>query len=212
MLRYLIPFFFLLLFDPPETPALRAPIIDKVAVESVVESVGESVVESVGESVVESEEPQETAQTPTSAPQDDEIEPHDDEVVWSEEDHIAAIYIAKTLYGECRACPPTEQAAVVWCVLNRVDSQERYFPNDIVSVITQQYQFAGYSDTNPVRDDLLAMAYDVLARWYAEKRGEESGRVLPASYCFFYGDGKHNHFTEEWRGTAVWDWSLDSPY
>ena len=28
------------------------------------------------------------------------------------------------------------------------------------------------------------------------------GRVLPSGCCYFWGDGKHNYFTEEWRRIA----------
>lgn len=132
---------------------------------------------------------------------------------WTEDEDEAARFIAKTLYGECRGCTQTEQAAVAWCILNRVDSEERYFPDDIVSVITQKYQFAGYREKNPVTAELLGMAYDVMFRWLAEKDGETNcGRVLPAEYCYFVGDGKHNYFTAVWRGRDYWDWTLETPY
>ena len=62
-------------------------------------------------------------------------------------------------------------------------------------------------------DELLGLAYDVLFRWIAEKDGEENcGRVLPAEYCYFIGDGKHNYFTAVWRGCDYWDWTLETPY
>lgn len=47
----------------------------------------------------------------------------------------------------------------------------------------------------------------------AEKNGEtDVGRVLPKEYTFFIGDGFENHFTDEWKSTDYWDWSLPSPY
>ena len=43
--------------------------------------------------------------------------------------------------------------------------------------------------------------------------GEENvGRVLPAEYCFFTGDGRRNHFTTEWKSTDCFGWTLESPY
>lgn len=57
---------------------------------------------------------------------------------WTDLDETYAVFIAKTLYGECRACTETEIAAVAWIILNRVDSAERYFPDDIVAVITHR--------------------------------------------------------------------------
>lgn len=124
----------------------------------------------------------------------------------------AEIALAKTVWGESRGCTKTEQAAVVWCILNRVDSPD--FPDDIVSVITQRDQFHGYATWYPVEEDILAVVQDVLARWEMEKAGgEDVGRVLPSDYFWFHGDGKHNYFRDGYRGMYnVWDWSLESPY
>lgn len=47
----------------------------------------------------------------------------------------------------------------------------------------------------------------------AERDGKENvGRVLPAEYCFFTGDGRRNHFTTEWKSTDCFGWTLESPY
>lgn len=57
------------------------------------------------------------------------------------------------------------------------------------------------------------LAADVLTRYRAELDGEENvGRVLPAEYCFFTGDGRRNHFTTEWKSTDCFGWTLESPY
>lgn len=118
---------------------------------------------------------------------------------------------AKTVWGEARGCPPQEQAAVMWCILNRVDSSE--FPNDILSVIEQPGQFAGYSPDNPVEPHLVALVEDVMGRWELEKTAVGSvGRVLPQDYTFFTGDGVYNHFRDAYKGGNTWDWSLNSPY
>lgn len=53
----------------------------------------------------------------------------------------------------------------------------------------------------------------MLSRWYAEREGQvEVGRVLPADYLWFSGDGERNHFRNAYRGGDRWDWSLPSPY
>lgn len=123
----------------------------------------------------------------------------------------AAVALARTMWGECRGCSTTEQAAVAWCVLNRVDDSR--FPGDVVAVCDQKNQFDGYSPDYPVESDLLALAEDVLDRWEREKAGESSvGRVLPADYLYFEGDGVHNHFRQEYRSGETWDWGLESPY
>lgn len=128
--------------------------------------------------------------------------------LWTEED---AELLAKTLYGEARASDiPTEQkAAVVWCVLNRVDAGQ----GTIEEVVTKKRQFVGYDEHNYVTPELYDLAVDVLERWQAEHEGQtDVGRTLPAEYLYFTGDGERNYFTTEWHGHLNWDWSLPSPY
>lgn len=121
-----------------------------------------------------------------------------------------AEYIAKTLWGECRGCSTTEQAAVAWCILNRVDAA---FGDSVERVVTFPNQFLGYDEDNPVADEQYEIALDVLARWEREKQGEtDVGRVLPPDYLWFHGDGQHNYFRNKYQGGARWDWSLPSPY
>lgn len=129
-----------------------------------------------------------------------------------EPEDTAAECLAKMLYGEARGCSKTEQAAVVWCALNRVDSADPFYPDDIIGVVTQANQFHGYNLDNPVEPELLSLVEDVLARWAAEGDGVDAGRVLPEEYLFFSGDGQRNYFRTEWNGGSTWDWSLASPY
>ena len=125
----------------------------------------------------------------------------------------AAEYIAKTVYGEARGCSVTEQAAVIWCILNRVDERSSYGPYDVIRVVTKKNQFHGYIPSNPVTEEHYDLAIDVLSRWLKEKAGEtDVGRVLPEEYLYFSGDGVHNHYRTDWRGGERWDWSLESPY
>ncbi len=117
--------------------------------------------------------------------------------------------LAKLVWGEARGCSTTEQAAVIWTVLNRVDSEDPIFPDTIQEVVTQPWQFIGYDPNHPVEQDKVDLARDVLTRWLT---GGE-GRVLPKEYVFFHGDGIHNHFRIEYQHNGqYWDWSLDSPY
>ena len=128
-------------------------------------------------------------------------------------DETEATYIAKTIWGEARGCSTMEQAAVAWCILNRVDSDLLYILNSIREVVTQKGQFHGYSKDFPVDDDIYDLAVDVIERWQREKLGEENvGRVLPKEYLYFYGDGKRNHCTIDWKDKATWDLSLENPY
>jgi hypothetical protein len=145
---------------------------------------------------------------PTNAPED-EIEPTEQPWTPSEAD---VEYIAKTIYGEAGIVESDMQrAAVAWCILNRVDSDK--YPDTIEDVVTAKYQFLGYNPDNPVTEDLRNLAVDVLQRWHSEQDGEaEVGRVLPSDYTFFWGDGYENYFTNEWKSTDYWEWSMDNPY
>lgn len=119
--------------------------------------------------------------------------------------------LAKLVYREARGVKSkAQQAAVIWCVLNRVDTKG--FPNTISKVITQKSQFAWNSNT-PVKKEFEKLAEDVVKRWLLEKKGQKNvGRTLPKSYLYFYGDGKKNYFRKTYKGKATWNWSLPSPY
>lgn len=120
--------------------------------------------------------------------------------------------LAKTIWAEARGVPNTaRQAAVAWCALNRLD--DGTFGDTLAEVLSKPYQFA-YDPASPVTDEFLALADDVLYRWYLEKTGvEDVGRTLPEDYLFFEGDGLENHFRKEYEKTGdTWDWSLPDPY
>lgn len=132
-----------------------------------------------------------------------------------------AIALAKMAYGEARGVleysiedrvvsSEAQIAATMWIALNRVDAGK---VADAVAAVAAPNQFAGYSVDKPVDDGLLDLAYDVLDRWNAEKYGEtEVGRVIPADYLYFHGDGRHNHFRNKFEGGQYWDWSLPDVY
>lgn len=120
--------------------------------------------------------------------------------------------LAKTIWAEARGVPSTaRQAAVAWCALNRLDVGT--FGDTLAEVLSKPYQFA-YDPASPVTDEFLALADDVLHRWYLEQNGVEGvGRTLPEDYLFFEGDGLENHFRKEYEKTGdTWDWSLPDPY
>ncbi len=125
------------------------------------------------------------------------------------------VMVAKGVYGEARGVESvTEQAAVIWTYFNRADAWEM----SVSEVILQPSQFC-YDESFPTVDDfgrdLTELAQDVADRWEREHNGESSvGRVLPASYLWFGGDGEHNHFRNAYRFSEaqIWNWSLPSPY
>ena len=118
--------------------------------------------------------------------------------------------LAQVLWLEARGVSSqTEQACVVWTILNRVDAG---YGETIADVVTAPNQFA-YSPDAPVEEELANLAQDVLDRWSAEQNGAfDVGRVLPAGYFWYSGDGEHNWFRNEFRGGVKWDYGLESPY
>lgn len=129
-------------------------------------------------------------------------------------DDWAAQLIARTIWGEARGCSTIEQAAVAWCILNRVDAEGWAMGRSVEYVVTFPQQFHGYSANNPLDPDLYELAVDVLTRWELEKLGEtDVGRVLPQEFLWFHGDGQHNHFRNAYADSfTIWDWSLPDPY
>ena len=142
--------------------------------------------------------------------------------LYTDEDAIA---LAKLTWGEARGVPDlkidgrvistrTQQAAVMWTVLNRFDAG---YEESIIGVITAytvdkngkiHKQFHGYSEEYPVEEELLELAYDVLDRWNAEKHGETVVRELPSGYLWFHGDGVRSHFRDAYKNGNEWDWSV----
>lgn len=128
-------------------------------------------------------------------------------------DDVTVETLTNLLYGEARGIKELDKkSAVVWCVLNRYDNGK--FGKTIVDVATAPNQFSGYVKNRTYKDmecyeECKAMVIDVLDRYYTE---EQVGRTLPKDYLYFYGDGKQNHFTKEWRGKNYWNWSMENPY
>jgi|AGTN01.1.fsa_nt_gi hypothetical protein len=119
--------------------------------------------------------------------------------------------LAKLIWAEARGInSKAEQAAVIWCALNRVDAG--FADSTISSVVRARSQFA-YSSGSPIKKELRSLAQDVVIRWLLEKRGiGEVGRVLPSDYLYFAGHDGHNWFRKSYRGGKYWDWSLPDPY
>lgn len=153
--------------------------------------------------------PQKPVSTPVPTP---EPTPEPMIMYYTEEDVIT---MAKVMYREAGGIQSlTEIACVGWVACNRYDSCISYFNSmSITAILTQPSQFAWIPNT-PVEDRLVELAADVLQRWNTEKNtGECEGRVLPAEYLYFHGDGKHNNFRIKYEDSGLyWDYSLPSPY
>lgn len=161
----------------------------------------------------ESTEPATEAATEltTEAETEPAQEPETTEPAIPELDPWEVELIARTIWGEADGVKSkAEQAAVAWCILNRVDA----WGQSIEYVVTKPYQFLGYRPTGECPERHYELARDVLTRWYAEKAGETNvGRTLPPDYLYFIGDLKaHNWFSIVWQSGIYWDWSLPSPY
>lgn len=111
------------------------------------------------------------------------------------EDEI--IMLAKTVAQEAGDCSYTQQACVIWTVLNRVDSWE--WPNSISENLNMPGQFAYYSGKS-YRDDHYQVAYDQVYNWLFG-----GDRYLGSDYQYFYGDGWRNHFYGKNSGEYVPD-------
>ena len=135
------------------------------------------------------------------------------EKLYSESDiEIAAKIIlkeAESVKDNCGVSGDCHRAAVIWCILNRVDAGY----GDFEEVATAPNQFAYYPNTRIVKE-FYELAEDVLDRWSQEKAGiKDVGRVLPQDYLWFRGNGKVNIFRNKYKGDyEIWDWSLPDPY
>lgn len=135
------------------------------------------------------------------------------EKLYSESDiEIAAKIIlkeAESVKDNCGVSGDCHRAAVIWCILNRVDAGY----GDFEEVATAPCQFAYYPNTRIVKE-FYELAEDVLDRWSQEKAGiKDVGRVLPQDYLWFRGNGKVNIFRNKYKGDyEIWDWSLPDPY
>ena len=133
-----------------------------------------------------------------------------------------AVALAQMAYGECRGVAPLtldsksisseyQQACAMWVALNRYDAG--FEGDSIAEIIAAPRQFHGYDPEHPISEELLALTYDVLERWQEEKNGAaDVGRVLPAEYLFFVGNGDHNNFTVEYGTGMYYAWTLPDPY
>ena len=135
------------------------------------------------------------------------------EKLYSESDiEIAAKIIlkeAESVKDNCGVSGDCHRAAVIWCILNRVDAGY----GDFEEVATAPNQFAYYQNTRIVKE-FYELAEDVLDRWSQEKAGIKNvGRVLPQDYLWFRGNGKVNIFGNKYKGDyKIWDWSLPDHY
>lgn len=71
--------------------------------------------------------------------------------------------VARVLYGTALHHSADAQRAVVWCIINRVESS--LYPDTIEAVCEQESQWMGYSPENPVIESLYKIADEVISGW-----------------------------------------------
>lgn len=100
-----------------------------------------------------------------------------------------AIALAKMLWGEARGCAYDDKRNCCITACNR--AMDARFPDTVYDCVVQPYQYLGYAESNPVVEELYAIAVSVLQDMELHKNGET---VEWYSYNAFYGDGVQNHF------------------
>lgn len=73
--------------------------------------------------------------------------------------------LAKLLYGY-QYNSDADLRGICWCVINRCESSK--FPSTIQDVCRQNQQWMGYSDSNPVLEDLYQLALTELRLWHQD--------------------------------------------
>ena len=96
-----------------------------------------------------------------------------------------AMAMARVIYGTARSCSADAQRAVCWCIINRVENP--IYPDSVERVCKQDQQWMGYSDDNPVLEDIYQTCRSVVDTWH------EGGR-RPIGPEFLY---------LTWRGTEI---------
>lgn len=88
--------------------------------------------------------------------------------VWAE-------YGAKLLYGY-RFNSEDDLYCVIWVVISRVESP--LYSDDFIEVCQQPQQWMGYSDDNPVVENLYDIAYAAIEAWQSDGRRPFSSDFL----------------------------------
>ena len=76
-------------------------------------------------------------------------------------------YLARMLYAY-RNNSERDQRTATWCALNRVDNPR--FPGGVKEVCQQPSQWMGYSDDNPILNNLYEIAIKELETWHSGYR------------------------------------------
>lgn len=111
-----------------------------------------------------------------------------------------AEFISKVIYGTARNHSANDQRAVIWCVLNRVESIG--YPDTVAEVCAQPKQWMGYSDENPVIESIYNMVLEELKEWH-----KEGHRPMGKEFVFLSWSSKEillRDTFEETKSTRYW--------
>lgn len=118
-----------------------------------------------------------------------------------EQIELEAEYIAKVLYGTAINHADSDKRAVVWCILNRVEHYSH--PNTIAEVCEQPKQWMGYSNSNPILDELYDLALEELKIWYSGGHRPMSNEYIYLSWSskeiILRNTFEENKSTRYWR-------------
>lgn len=143
------------------------------------------------------------APSPIPAPTPEPITITEHELNDGDVERLARLAFLSPLYDR------TYKAALMWVVLNRVDSET--FPNTIQLVIEQSGEFTIWDPNKYIKPENLEanmeLARLVLNQWLSEKEGHNAGRPIPkdALFTVFTGDLNRNlELLAERGGTALY--------
>lgn len=94
--------------------------------------------------------------------------------------------------------------SAAWCVLNRVDSQ--WYPGTVYDVCSQDSQWMGWSDDNPVVERLYNIALEAVTQWHSGIHAvsteflflDWNTREITLRSKFETGRGCHYWYEEDW--------------
>ena len=86
-----------------------------------------------------------------------------------------------------------------WCVFNRVDNL--IYPDNVLSVCSAYQAFMGWSENNPVLDDLYQIALEEVQRWHNGVRPMDTTFVYlywTKSEIYLLDDDGHRFYESDW--------------
>lgn len=103
--------------------------------------------------------------------------------------------MARVLFGSALHNTEKGQRLVCWCILNRVDSP--LYPDNVIDVCKQEQQWMGYSEENPIIQNLYDVAVSVLDQYHGG-----AYRAMAPDYIFMSWSENEIILRDEFKETA----------